>query len=94
MVAEFDHDQWPRRCTGFVEGASNKLSLFVELRTAEAVCDVFVDELSDRVELEVLACRTDGTDEPGETDIYLHAPLGDRRVIDLASGTTVPPRRT
>jgi hypothetical protein len=90
-VLEFDHDQWPRPCARFTEAPANKLRLQIELRSGESVCDVFVEERADRVEIEVLACRDSAArDGPAPVEIYLHAPLNGRRVIDLSTDSEVP----
>jgi hypothetical protein len=92
-VLEFDHDQWPRPCAAFSEAPANRLELHVELSSGESVCDVFVEECVDRVEIEVLACRDGaGGQALPMTEIYLRTPLKGRPLIDLCTGATVPGR--
>ena len=92
-MLEFDHDQWPRPCAAFSETSASSLRLDVELDDGESVCDVFVDERADRVEIEVLACRDgDAGAGPVAAEIYLRAPLNGRRLVDLSTGSEV--RRT
>jgi hypothetical protein len=90
----FDDDQWPRRCTEVAVLAPGHLRLRIALLRSEAICDVYVEEHADRVEVEVLACRAPGrrqhdVGEPPTVEIYLQTALDGRAVIDLCDGATV-----
>ena len=91
----FDEDQWPRRCASVVEDVPGVLRLRAAIDRGEAICDVFVDELTDSVELEVLVCDApDATGEGrGEVEIYLQTALNGRRIVDLSDGTVLVPGR-
>ena len=93
VAPEFDNDQWSVRCRGFVEDTPGRLQLAVELRPGEGICDVFVEELSDRVEVEVLVCAELAPGGVTTTVLYLHAPLAGRRLVDLATGAPIPDPR-
>jgi hypothetical protein len=90
----FDQDQWSRPCTAVIEDGPGRLRLRVALATGEAICDVFVAELGDRVEVEVLVCGTStagggAPTGPSTVVVYLQTTLNDRTVIDLSSGEPV-----
>jgi hypothetical protein len=87
---EFDNDQWSVRCRGFVEDAPGRLRLTVELGAGEGICDVFVEEHSDRVELEVLVCPELAPGGVTTTEVYLRTALSGRRLVDLATGALIP----
>jgi hypothetical protein len=98
----FDQDQWSRPCTAVIEEGPGRLRLRVALARSEAICDVFVAELGDRVEVEVLVCATSAAGWAGSAsptrsstiDLYLQTALNHRAVIDLSSGETVVRERT
>ena len=84
----FDDDQWPTPCRHASEPSPGRLRLQIPLPPGAAICDAFVDEHPDRVEVEVLACGRPGgaATVAWDVEIYLQTPLNGRPVIDLATG--------
>ena len=83
-------------CLAYREREPGRLQLRVEMSLDEGICDAIAEECDDRVFVRVMMCYD--PNEPREDDtlmncpvhVYLEQPLGDRKVIDAATGDELP----
>jgi len=94
VVGELPRRLEARRCVGYMEREPGRLQLRYVLKGNEHMDDIVVAEADEAVVVFATVCTSAGGERgascEGPWHVYLERPLGNRTVVDGASGRRVP----